>query len=134
MSLFYMYFLHCSLVYSSTLSLLLFYVIQKLNGTKYKNGKNELSDNHWANVCFESNIIDVSYDTWWLDSGAIIHACNSMQTVIRRRNPTSLEQYVYMGDDIRVQVDFLGVVRLQLVHEFFWNCRIWCTYPRSGEI
>ena len=91
MSLFYMYFLHCSLVYSSALSLPLFFVITKLNGTNYKNGKNELSDNHWANVCFESNIIDVSYDTWWLDSGAIIHACNSMQTVIRRRNPTSLE-------------------------------------------
>ena len=22
------------------------------------------------NVCFESNIIDVPFDTWWLDSGA----------------------------------------------------------------
>ena len=50
----------------------------KLNGTNYKNKKNELSDNHWVNVCFESNIIDVSSDTWWLDSGATIHTCNSM--------------------------------------------------------
>ena len=140
MSLFYMYFLHCSLVYSSTLSFPRFSVITKLNGTNYKqwvkslmmnltimklnlalkptvessanekkfyenweysnscclmimenhiedsiyasipkienakefldaiskkytkfskNEKNELSDNHWVNVCFESNIIDV---------------------------------------------------------------------------
>ena len=140
MSLFYMYFLHCSLVYSSTLSFPRFAVITKLNGTNYKqwvkslmmnltimklnlalkptvessanetkfyenweysnscclmimenhiedsiyasipkienakefldaiskkytkfskNEKNELSDNHWVNVCFESNIIDV---------------------------------------------------------------------------
>ena len=58
----------------------------KLNKTNYKNEKNELSDNHWVNVCFESNVIDVSSDTWWLDSGATIHACNSMQAVISRRN------------------------------------------------
>ena len=89
-----------------------FFVITKLNETNYKNEKNELSDNHWVNVCFESNIIDVPSDTWWLDSGATIHICNSMQTVISRRSPTSLEQYVYMRDGTKVQVDFLGVVRL----------------------
>ena len=66
------------------------------------------------NVFFESNIIDVPSDTWWLDSGATIHACNSMQAVISRRSPTNLEQYVYMRDGTKVQVDFLGVVRLQL--------------------
>ena len=65
-------------------------------------------------VCFESNVIYVSYDTWWLDSGAIIHACNSMQEMISKRSPTSQEQYVLMGDDTRVQVAFLGVVRLHL--------------------
>ena len=37
-----------------------------------------------------------------------------MQEVISRRSPTSLEQYVCMGDNTKVQVDFLGVVRLQL--------------------
>ena len=86
----------------------------KLNETNYKNKKYELSDNHWVNLCFESNIIDVSSNIWWLDSGATIHACNSMQAVISKRSPTSLEQYVYMGDGTKVQVDFLGVVRLQL--------------------
>ena len=45
--------------------------------------------------------------------------CNSMKVVISRRSPTSLEQYVYMGDGIRVQIDFLGVVRLQLSIEIF---------------
>ena len=54
------------------------------------------------------------FDTWWLNSGATIHACNSMLAVISRRSPTSLEQYVYMGDGTRVQIDFLEVVRLQL--------------------
>ena len=78
------------------------------------NGKNESYDNHWVNVCFESYIIDVSFDTLRLDSGATIHAYNSMQAVISRRSPTSFEQYVYMGDGTRVQVDFLEVVGLQL--------------------
>ena len=82
--------------------------------TKFsKNEKNELSDN----CCFKSNIIDVPSDTWWLDSGATIHACNFMQVVISRRGPTSLDQYVYMRDDTRVKVDFLEVVRLQLSTE-----------------
>ena len=42
-----------------------------------------------------------------------------MQAVISKRSPTSLEQYVYMGDDTKVQVDFLGVVRLHLNAEKF---------------
>ena len=37
-----------------------------------------------------------------------------MQVVISRRSPTSLEQYVYIGDGTRVQVDFMRVIRLQL--------------------
>ena len=49
-----------------------------------------------------------------VDSGATIHACNSMQVVIRKKSPTSLEQYVYKGYNTRVKVDFLEVVRLQL--------------------
>ena len=76
------------------------------------------------NVCFESDIIDVPFDTWWLDSGATIHACYSMQAMIRRRSPTSLEQYVYITDGTRVQVDFLGVVRLQLSTGNFWNYKM----------
>ena len=34
--------------------------------------------------------------------------------MISKRSPTILDQYVYMGDGTRVQVDFLGVARLQL--------------------
>ena len=100
------------LVYSSAFPQL--FAITKLNETNYKNEKNEQSNNHWVNVCFKSNVIDVSFDTWWLDSGATIHTRNSMQAVISRRSPTSLEQYVYIGVGTKVQVDFLRVVRLQL--------------------
>ena len=46
-----------------------------------------------------------------------------MQAVISRKSSTSLEQYVYMGGGLRVQVDFLGVVRLQLSIEIFLELR-----------
>ena len=68
------------------------YAINKKYIKFSKNGENELSDNHLVNVCFESNIIDVSSDNWWLDSDANIHTCNSMQAVISKRSQTSLEQ------------------------------------------
>ena len=81
---------------------------RKLKAVQDKKG------NHWVNVCFESNVIDVSSDTWWLDSGVTIHACNYVQVMVSKMSPTSHEQYVFMGDNIRVQVSFLGVVRLHL--------------------
>ena len=81
MFLFYMYFLTLFSVYSPALSFPRFFAIRKLNETNYKNLINKLSDNHLVNVCFESNIIDVLPDTWWLNSGATIHACNSIQAI-----------------------------------------------------
>ena len=106
----------------------------KLNGTNYKNGKNELSDNHWVNVCFESNIIDVSSDTWWIDSGATINPSNSMQAMINRRSPTSLKQYVYMGNGTKSKLIFCELLDYSPVQEIFWNYRMWRTYPLLEEI
>ena len=62
----------------------------------------EKKGNHWVNVYFESNVIDVSFDTWWLDSGATIHAYNYVQVMISGRSPTSQERYMFMGDGTRV--------------------------------
>ena len=30
-------------------------------------------------VCFESNMVDVNHNPWWIDSGSIIHISNSLQ-------------------------------------------------------
>ena len=86
------------------------------------------------NVCFEFNIIDVSSDTWWIDSGATIHPCNSMQAVINRRSPTSLEQYVYMGNDTKSKLIFWELLDYNSVQDIFWNCRMWRKYPLLEEI
>ena len=49
------------------------YAISKKYTMFSKNEKNELSDNHLVNVCFESNIIDVISDTWWLFGAIRVH-------------------------------------------------------------
>ena len=36
---------------------------KKTNYRKLK-AVQEKKGNHWVNVCFESNVIDVSFDTW----------------------------------------------------------------------
>ena len=58
---------------------------KKTYGKKLK-AFQEKKGNHWVNVCFEYNVIDVSFDTWWLNSGATIHTCNSMQAVISKKS------------------------------------------------
>ncbi|CAL9015427.1 unnamed protein product [Prunus brigantina] len=69
-------------------------------------------------VCFESNLVDFSCDSWWLDSGASIHVTNSLQGFIRKRPPSKDEVKVFVGNGEKVQVDFIGVVRIELIFGF----------------
>ena len=51
------------------------------------------------------------------------------------RSPTSQEQYVFMGNDIRVQVVSLGIIRLHLnIKRNLFFCKIWRSYPLLEEI
>ena len=45
------------------------------------------------------------------------------------RSPISQEQYVFMGNDTRVQVVSLGIIRLHLNIEFFFFGKMWRSYP-----
>ena len=68
----------------------------------------EKKGNPSVKVCLESNIIDVPTNSWWLDTGATIQVINLIQAVTSRRSPTSLEQFIYMGNGTRANVDFFG--------------------------
>ncbi|KAI5352348.1 hypothetical protein L3X38_005239 [Prunus dulcis] len=59
-------------------------------------------------------MIEVSVDTWWLDSGASIHVANSLQGFITKRPPNKDEVKVFVGNGVKVQVEFIGAVRIQL--------------------
>ncbi|CAL9020349.1 unnamed protein product [Prunus brigantina] len=65
-------------------------------------------------VCFESNLVDFSDDSWWLDNGASIHVANSLQGFTRRRLPRKDEVKVFVGNGEKVQVEFIGTVSIEL--------------------
>ena len=69
---------------------------------------------HVAFVGFESNLIDVPSDTWWLDTGATINITNSLQEFKSRREPNEGELIVHMGNGVTAKVESIGVVRLHL--------------------
>ncbi|XP_068331583.1 uncharacterized protein [Pyrus communis] len=64
---------------------------QKTECTRYKRWKEnkECKKNkgtlHRISVCFQSNLVKISYDTWWLETGATIHVTNSLQRQINNR-------------------------------------------------
>lgn len=49
--------------------------------TWFENKKKE-QGNVLAYMCYESNLIDVPKDSWWLNSGAIVQVTTSLQGLI----------------------------------------------------
>ena len=62
----------------------------------------------------ETNIVDVHANSWWLDTGAIIHLTNSLQEMTNKRRSSKHEEFVYMGDGSKVKVDFFCMIKLRL--------------------
>ena len=67
-----------------------------------------------ALVCFESNIIDVPSNTWWLDTGATIHVTNSLQALRNLRKPSDGELIIRLGNGDKVEVQHVGDISLGL--------------------
>ena len=65
-------------------------------------------------VCYESNFINVPHNTWWIDSGATVHICNTMQELLNKRAPTESERCIIMGNKMRSRVEAVGMFRLVL--------------------
>jgi len=76
--------------------------------------KNEKQGTLLILACFESNVVDVPSNTWWLDLGAIIHVLNSLQGFTSQRNPSDVEAKVIVGDGVGVPIVERGVVSLLL--------------------
>uniref|UniRef100_A0A2N9EWH4 Integrase catalytic domain-containing protein n=1 Tax=Fagus sylvatica TaxID=28930 RepID=A0A2N9EWH4_FAGSY len=67
-----------------------------------------------AFVCFESNLVDIPLNSWWVDTGASIHVTNSLHGFKSKRRPYDGEVAVYMGNEEKALVEFIGVVNLPL--------------------
>ena len=45
-------------------------------------------------VYYESNMVNVNHNTWWIDSGFTIHVSNTLQDMQNLRKPMRSEQYI----------------------------------------
>ena len=72
-------------------------------------------------VCYESNMVDVIYNTWWIDSGCTIHISNTLQGMRNLRKPMESEQSIYSGNKMRSHVEAVGACSLVLSSGFILN-------------
>ncbi|KAL6334275.1 hypothetical protein AAG906_014675 [Vitis piasezkii] len=77
-------------------------------------------------VCYESNLVEVPSNTWWIDFGATTHVTNLMQGFLTTRKPKESEKFLYMGNRLKVEVVVVawfgilcdGLYKISLNHEF----------------
>ena len=65
-------------------------------------------------VCFESHSVSVCSDTWWIDTGSMIHIANTMHGFLSIRNPHPSEHKVLPGNGIGSNVEAVGTFRIVL--------------------
>ncbi|CAL8989829.1 unnamed protein product [Prunus brigantina] len=73
---------------------------------------------NFVSVVYESNIVEVLSDSWWLDSGATVHVANSLQGFKSKRVPSRDDLKVFVGNGERVKVEFIGLASLVLDYGF----------------
>ncbi|KAF7831627.1 Retrovirus-related Pol polyprotein from transposon TNT 1-94 [Senna tora] len=71
--------------------------------------------------CYESNMVDVSNNTWWIDSGSTIHISNTLQGFLSQRKSVGNEQYIYSGNKMGSHVEAIGTCRIILDTGFVLN-------------
>ncbi|KAJ9671559.1 hypothetical protein PVL29_025321 [Vitis rotundifolia] len=71
-------------------------------------------DNPTSFVCYESNMVNVNTNTWWIDSGSTIHIANSLQGMQNLRKPVTSEQFILSGNKMGSHVEAIGTCYLTL--------------------
>ena len=69
---------------------------------------------HYVYVCFESNLIEVPSNTWWLDTGATTHVSHISQGFLTIQPIKESEKFLFMGNRMKAQVEGIGTYRLIL--------------------
>ena len=67
-----------------------------------------------VSVCFESNLIEVPNNTWWLDSGATTHVSHVTQGFLSIQPISGTEKYLFMGNRMKARIEGIGTYRLIL--------------------
>nr|XP_016514639.1 PREDICTED: uncharacterized protein LOC107831391 [Nicotiana tabacum] len=61
-----------------------------------------------AFVCFESNLIEVPNNTWWLDSGATAHVSTTLQGFLTIQTTNPNKDFLFMGNRMKAPIEGLG--------------------------
>ena len=69
-------------------------------------------------VCYESNMVNVNINTWWIDSGSTIHIVNSLQGMQNIRKPVGSELSILSGNKMGSHVEAIGTCTLTLSNGF----------------
>lgn len=68
----------------------------------------------YVSISFESNLIEVPNNTWWLDSGATTHVSHIMQGFLSIQPIRGTEKFLYMGNRMKARIEGIGTYRLIL--------------------
>ena len=80
---------------------------------KFKNWL-EKKGTSFAFVCYESNIVNVNHNTWWIDSSSTIHVSNTLQGMKNLRRSMGSDQYIYLGSKMSLHVETIDTCNLVL--------------------
>ena len=69
-------------------------------------------------VCYESNMVNVNINTWWIDSGSTIHIANSLQGMQNLTKPVGNELSILSGNKMGSPVEAIGTCTLTLDNGF----------------
>ena len=67
-----------------------------------------------APVCFESNLTEVSHNTWWIDSGCTTHVSNTMQGFLAIQAISPNVKFIFMENRVKAQVEAIETYHLKL--------------------
>ena len=68
----------------------------------------------YISINFESNLVEVPNNTWWLDSGATTHVSHIMQGFLSIQTIRGTEKFLYMGNRMKARIEGIGTYRLIL--------------------
>jgi hypothetical protein len=66
----------------------------------------------------ESLYVNFSLNTWWIDSGATVHVCNSLQRFIMKTSTRKGERNLKVADGKEASVEAVGSIVLHLYSSF----------------
>ena len=69
-------------------------------------------------VFYESNMVNVNHNTWWIDFGSTINVSNILHGMQNLRKPVGSEQCIYSGSKMSSRVEAIGTYSLVLSNGF----------------